>query len=339
MILREELEKLEYEKLSPFATKSAETKGRAIPEEKDELRTEFQRDRDRIIHSKSLRRLMHKTQVFLAPEGDHFRTRLTHTLEVSQIARTIARALNLNEDLTEAIAMGHDLGHTPFGHNGEDFLNQKHPGGFEHNVQSLRVVDVLERNHSGRTMNLTDEVRDGIVNHSGKLVPYTLEGQIVKFSDRIAYINHDIDDAIRGGIISEEDIPKECIEHIGHDHRTRIAYLVKDIVKASDGQNMIVQSDEAAKYMNILRDYMFEAVYRNPRVKQDAELEKIQTLIFSLYDYYMAHEEELPAELLELKAKDGLNEIVKDHIAGMTDRYAINLYGELFVPAGWKLRR
>ena len=339
MILREELEKLEYEKLSPFATKSAETKGRAIPEEKDELRTEFQRDRDRIIHSKSLRRLMHKTQVFLAPEGDHFRTRLTHTLEVSQIARTIARALNLNEDLTEAIAMGHDLGHTPFGHNGEDFLNQKNPGGFEHNVQSLRVVDVLERNHSGRTMNLTDEVRDGIVNHSGKLVPYTLEGQIVKFSDRIAYINHDIDDAIRGGIISEEDIPKECIEHIGHDHRTRISYLVKDIVKASDGQNMIVQSDEAAKYMNILRDYMFEAVYRNPRVKQDAELEKIQTLIFSLYDYYMAHEEELPAELLELKAKDGLNEIVKDHIAGMTDRYAINLYGELFVPAGWKLRR
>ena len=339
MILREELEKQEYERLSKFATKSAETKGRAIQEDKDELRTEFQRDRDRIIHSKSLRRLMHKTQVFLAPEGDHFRTRLTHTLEVSQIARTIARALSLNEDLTEAIAMGHDLGHTPFGHNGEDFLNQKHPGGFEHNVQSLRVVDVLERNHSGRTMNLTDEVRDGIVNHSGDRRPYTLEGQVVKFSDRIAYINHDIDDAIRGGIISESDIPKECIEHIGHDHRSRIDFLVRDIVKASDGQNIILQSDEASKYMTILRDYMFEAVYRNPVVKQNAELEKIQTLIFSLYDYYMAHENELPSELLELKEKDGLNEIVKDHIAGMTDRYAINLYGELFVPAGWKLKR
>ena len=339
MILREQLEKEEYERLSPFATKSAETRGRAMPEEKDDLRTEFQRDRDRIIHSKSLRRLMHKTQVFLAPEGDHFRTRLTHTLEVSQIARTIARALSLNEDLTEAIAMGHDLGHTPFGHNGEDFLNQKHPGGFEHNVQSLRVVDVLERNHSGRTMNLTDEVRDGIINHSGDRMPYTLEGQIVKFSDRIAYINHDIDDAIRGGIISESDIPKECIEHIGHDHRSRIDFLVRDIVATSDGQNMIMQSEEASKYMKILRDYMFEAVYRNPVVKQNAELEKIQTLIFSLYDYYMAHEDELPAELLELKDRDGLNEIVKDHIAGMTDRYAINLYGELFVPAGWKLRR
>ena len=339
MILREELEKQEYERLSKFATKSAETKGRAIQEDKDELRTEFQRDRDRIIHSKSLRRLMHKTQVFLAPEGDHFRTRLTHTLEVSQIARTISRALSLNEDLTEAIAMGHDLGHTPFGHNGEDFLNQKHPGGFEHNVQSLRVVDVLERNHSGRTMNLTDEVRDGIINHSGDRMPYTLEGQVVKFSDRIAYINHDIDDAIRGGIISESDLPKECIEHIGHDHRSRIDFLVRDIVKTSDGQNLIMQSEEAGKYMKILRDYMFEAVYRNPVVKQNAELEKIQTLIFSLYDYYMTHEYELPSELLELKEKDGLNEIVKDHIAGMTDRYAINLYGELFVPAGWKLKR
>ncbi len=339
MILREELEKQEYERLSKYATKSAETKGRAIYEEKDELRTDFQRDRDRIIHSKALRRLMHKTQVFLAPEGDHFRTRLTHTLEVSQIARTIARALKLNEDLTEAIAMGHDLGHTPFGHNGEDFLNRKHPGGFEHNVQSLRVVDVLEKNHDGRPMNLTDEVRDGILNHSGDRMPYTLEGQIVKFSDRIAYINHDIDDAIRGGIISESDIPKECIEHIGYDHRSRISFLVKDIVAASDGKNAIIQSEDAAKYMKILRDYMFEAVYRNPRVKQDAELEKIQTLIFSLYDYYMEHETELPKELYELKDRDGLNEIVKDHIAGMTDRYAINLYGELFVPAGWKLKR
>lgn len=338
MILREELEKKEYEELSEFAAKSADTKGRAFSEEKDELRTEFQRDRDRIIHSKVLRRLMHKTQVFLSPEGDHFRTRLTHTLEVSQIARTIARALRLNEDLTEAIALGHDLGHTPFGHNGEAYLNEKHPGGFSHNVQSLRVVDVLERNRRGRSMNLTDEVRDGIINHSGKTVPYTAEGQVVRFSDRIAYINHDIDDAVRGGIIAETGIPKDCIKHIGYDHRSRINFLVKDIVRASDGSSVIRQSDEAAKYMNMLRDYMFEAVYRNPVVKQNAELEKIQTLIFSLYDYYTEHEQELPGELLELKERDGLAEIVKDHIAGMTDRYAINLYEELFVPSGWKLR-
>ncbi len=339
MILREQIEKQEYEHLSEFATKSAETRGRAVYEEKDELRTEFQRDRDRIIHSKSLRRLMHKTQVFLAPEGDHFRTRLTHTLEVSQIARTIARALRLNEDLTEAIAMGHDLGHTPFGHNGEEFLNIKHPGGFSHNIQSLRVVDVLERKQSGRTMNLTDEVRDGIVNHSGKGIPYTLEGQIVRFSDRIAYINHDIDDAIRAGIISKSDIPKECCEHIGYSHGTRIDFLVKDIVMASDGQNQIVQSDDAAKYMDMLRDYMFEAVYKNPVVKQNAELSKIQTMIFSLYDYYMGHPDELPNELLQLQERDGLDEIVKDFIAGMTDRYAINLYSDLFVPSGWRLKR
>lgn len=339
MILREELEKREYSMLSEFASRSAETRGRALPEEKDELRTDFQRDRDRIIHSKALRRLMHKTQVFLAPEGDHFRTRLTHTLEVSQIARTIARALKLNEDLTEAIALGHDLGHTPFGHNGEVFLNIKHPGGFSHNVQSLRVVDVLERNRNGRAMNLTDEVRDGIINHSGERRPYTMEGQVVKLSDRIAYINHDIDDAMRGGIISEADIPRECIEHIGYDHRSRINFLVKDIVRASDGKPYVCQSDDAAKYMNMLRDYMFGAVYSNPVVKQNAELEKIQTLIFSLYDYYMTHEQELPVELIELKPSYGLNEIVKDHIAGMTDRYAINLYEELFVPLGWKLKR
>ena len=301
MILREDLEKREYEILSPFACKSAESRGRKIPEEKDALRTDFQRDRDRIIHSKALRRLMHKTQVFLAPEGDHFRTRLTHTLEVAQIARTISRALMLNEDLTEAIAMAHDLGHTPFGHNGEDFLNQKHPGGFEHNVQSLRVVDVLERNAHGRSMNLTEEVRDGIVNHCGNLKPFTLEGQVVKLSDRIAYINHDIDDAIRGGIIRQEDIPSDCIEHIGKDHRSRINFLVNDVVRNSDGKNEIVQSEEAAFYMNSLRTYMFEAVYRNPQVKQEAEMHKIKNLIFSFYDYFMENPDELPGELLELK--------------------------------------
>ncbi len=339
MIAREDLEKREYELLSPFACKSAESRGRQIPEEKDVLRTDFQRDRDRIIHSKALRRLMHKTQVFLAPEGDHFRTRLTHTLEVAQIARTISRALRLNEDLTEAIAMGHDLGHTPFGHNGERYLDEKHPGGFRHNIQSLRVVDVLERNAQGRSMNLTEEVRDGIVNHNGSTKPFTLEGQVVKFSDRIAYINHDIDDAIRGGIINQEDLPSDCIEHIGKDHRGRINFLVNDIVINSDGKDEIIQSEEASYYMNRLRDYMFEAVYRNPAVKQEAEMQRIRNLIFSFYDYFMEHPEELPRELTDLIPRDGLNEIVKDYIAGMTDRYAINLYTELFVPLGWRVRK
>ena len=218
MVLREMLEEREAMTLSPYACRAAETRGRLRPEEKCEMRTDFQRDRDRIIHSKSLRRLMHKTQVFLSPEGDHFRTRLTHTLEVAQIARTIARALDLNEDLTEAIAMGHDLGHTPFGPHGEYFLNQHFPGGFAHNVQSLRVVDVIDRNAKGNTMNLTAEVRDGIVNHSGPNIPFTLEGRVVRISDRIAYINHDIDDALRGGIIRTEDIPRDCLELFGASH-------------------------------------------------------------------------------------------------------------------------
>ncbi len=242
MLLREELEKQEYERLSPFAQKAAESIGRAVPEEPCELRTCFQRDRDRIVHSKALRRLMHKTQVFLSPEGDHYRTRLTHTLEVAQIARTIARALRLNEDLTEAIAMGHDLGHTPFGHNGEAYLAERHPGGFSHNLQSLRVVDVIERNSKGKTMNLTMEVRDGIVNHSGPVEPFTLEGQVVRLSDRIAYINHDIDDALRAGIIKQEDMPAHCIDVLGDSHGDRIDFLVMDTVRNSDGKDRIMQS-------------------------------------------------------------------------------------------------
>ena len=218
MLTREDLEKRELEFLAPSAAKSCQSKGRSVPEEKCAIRTEFQRDRDRIIHSKAFRRLMHKTQVFLAPEGDHFRTRLTHTIEVSQIARTIARGLNLNEDLTEAIALGHDLGHTPFGHNGEEVLNTIHPGGFEHNVQSLRVADVLEMTSSRKGMNLTAEVRDGIVNHTGSRKPFTLEGQVVKISDRVAYINHDIDDAVRSGVISMDDIPRKALETFGYSH-------------------------------------------------------------------------------------------------------------------------
>ena len=280
---------------------------------------------------------MHKTQVFLSPEGDHFRTRLTHTLEVAQIARTISRALGLNEDLTEAIALGHDLGHTPFGHNGEEFLNEIHPGGFAHNVQSLRVVDVIERNAAGRTMNLTEEVRDGIVNHTGPVWPFTLEGQVVRHSDRIAYINHDIDDAMRGGIIRAEDLPAECTAFLGPDHRSRINTLVTDIVKHSDGQDKVAMSEDAAFYMNALRDFMFANVYRSPAVKQASELDKIRGLIHSLYGYFLEHSDELPSEYRSILERDGGNEAVKDYIAGMTDRYAINMYNEKFVPSGWKL--
>lgn len=336
MILREDLEKREYEILSPFAAKAAESKGRQYDEPKCDVRTDYQRDRDRIVHSKSFRRLMHKTQVFLAPEGDHFRTRLTHTLEVSQIARTIARALALNEDLAEAIAMGHDLGHTPFGHNGEDFLNEKHPGGFQHNVQSLRVVEVLETSNLGRGMNLTFEVRDGILNHTGKATPATMEGQIVKFSDRIAYINHDIDDALRSDVIKKADLPKDCVKVLGDDHRTRINTLVTDLIRNSDGRDHIIMSDECGFYMDKLRTFMFENVYHSKVVKKDEELDKVRNMIFSLYDYYVRNTDELPAETRDMIEEFGVNEVVKDHIAGMTDRYALNIYKDLFIPKGWK---
>lgn len=336
MILREDLEKREYEILSPFAAKAAETRGRQHEETKCDVRTDYQRDRDRIVHSKPFRRLMHKTQVFLAPEGDHFRTRLTHTLEVSQIARTIARALALNEDLAEAIAMGHDLGHTPFGHNGEDFLNERHPGGFRHNVQSLRVVEVLDTGRRGRGMNLTFEVRDGILNHTGDAIPVTLEGQAVKFSDRIAYINHDIDDALRSGVIKERDLPKDCVDILGHDHRTRINTLVTDLIRNSDGRDRIIMSDECRFYMDKLRTFMFENVYHSKVVKKDEELDKVRNMIFSLYDYFVRNPKELPAETREMIEEYGIDEVVKDHIAGMTDRYALSMFSALFIPKGWK---
>ncbi len=339
MIIREELEIREMEILSPYACKSALSRGRRIPEEPCELRTDFQRDRDRIIHSKALRRMMHKTQVFLSPEGDHFRTRLTHTLEVAQIAKSISRALNLNEDLTEAIALGHDLGHTPFGHNGEQYLDEIHPGGFKHNVQSLRIVDVIEKNESGRSMNLTEEVRDGILNHTGRDIPFTLEGQVVRYSDRIAYINHDIDDAIRGGIIGEGDLPVECVERLGKDHRTRINTLIRDVVKTSDGADKIELSEEAGKYMFLLRDFMFENVYNSPVVKQNAELEKIRGLIYMLYEYFLRCPEQMPREYRQILLNDGAEEAVKDYISGMTDRYAINMFNQKFVPSGWKLEK
>ena len=336
MLYREELERREYEILSEKATKSAASRGRLVSEEKCDLRTEFQRDRDRILHSKSFRRLMHKTQVFLAPEGDHFRTRLTHTLEVAQIARTISRGLNLNEDLTEAIALGHDLGHTPFGHNGEEILNKIHLAGFKHNVQSLRVVDVLENTSSRRGLNLTQEVRDGIVNHTGSKLPLTLEGQIVRISDRIAYINHDIDDAMRSGVIEMKDIPKPSLELFGRTHRERINNMVVDVVRNSDGKEKIYQSEPFKKELDSLRTFMFENVYKSSRVKREEDLAKVEVVLSSLYDYFLQNVQQLPEDLKKIAQKDGAEEAVKDYVAGMTDRFALNTYTELFVPKAWK---
>lgn len=336
MNFREDIENREYQILDKRATKSADSRGRMQPEEKCEYRTAFQRDRDRIIHSKSFRRLMQKTQVFLAPEGDHYRTRLTHTLEVAQVARTIARILNYNEDLTEAIALGHDLGHTPFGHNGEAVLNQIHPGGFKHRVQSLRVVDVLESTSKRRGLNLTAEVRDGILNHSGSDLPWTLEGQIVRYSDRIAYINHDIDDAIRSGVLREEELPRENIQVLGQSHSNRINNLIDDIVHASEGKDRIQLSEPFQQALDELRTFMFRNVYESAEVKREADLNKVEMVITQLYDYFLEHEEKLPEQYRRIAQEDGVQEAVKDYISGMTDRYAVSLYSDLFVPKFWK---
>lgn len=336
MIGRKYLENREYNELSPYAAKSAESWGRMVDEEKCSVRTDFQRDRDRIIHSKAFRRLMHKTQVFLAPEGDHYRTRLTHTIEVSQIARTIARGAGLNEDLTEAIAMGHDLGHTPFGHSGESVLDEIYPEGFKHNVQSLRVVDVLESGSSRRGMNLTYEVRDGILNHTGSNEPATAEGQVVKTSDRIAYINHDIDDAIRSGIITTEDLPKECIRILGDTHKKRIDTLVRDMIKFSTNRPEARLSREKADAMNELRTFMFKNVYHNQKVKRAEDISQVRTIITSLYQYFTENPDALPEDLAAMRNEYSVEELAKDHVAGMTDRYAINLYEELFVAKGWR---
>ena len=334
MLKREDIERRE-ELLAPGACRSALSKGRDVYERPCMYRTEFQRDRDRIIHSKAFRRLMHKTQVFLAPEGDHYRTRLTHTLEVCQIARTIARNLNLNEDLTEAIAMGHDLGHTPFGHNGESVLNDVHPGGFRHNVQSLRVAEVLESTPNRRGMNLTFEVKDGILNHSGSLPAATLEGQIVKISDRIAYINHDIDDAIRSGVIALEDLPKSAIDRFGTGHRERIDCMVGNVISFSDGKDFVTMDPDHKKELDLLRAYMFDHVYRSQRVKKEEDLAKVEVVIRSLYEYFLKHPEKLPEDIFALADADGVHTAVKDYIAGMTDRFALKLYGDIFVPKAW----
>ena len=333
---RESIEKREYEVLSPLACKAADSKGRAFAEEKCEYRTDFQRDRDRIVHSKAFRRMIHKTQVFLAPEGDHYRTRLTHTLEVAQISRTVARILAYNEDLTEAIALGHDLGHTPFGHVGEKVLNNIHPGGFQHNVQSLRTVDVIEDTPRRRGLNLTCEVRDGILNHRGSVTPMTLEGQIVKICDRIAYVNHDIDDAIRSEVIVFEDLPEREIEILGDTHSERINNLIVDLCKNSEGKDIISLSPEFAQALNNMRTWLFANVYNSDKVRGSSDLDKVERIISSLYSYYIEHSDEIPGVYKQIEAEEGTEIAVKDLISGMTDRYALNLYDKLFVPQGWR---
>lgn len=336
MLTRLDCEKREYEILSPQAAKAAESRGRVHPEKQCDYRTVYQRDRDRIIHSKAFRRLMHKTQVFLSPEDDHFRTRLTHTIEVSQVSRTVARILCLNEDLTEAIALGHDLGHTPFGHAGERALNNIYPGGFAHNEQSIRTVDYIEDTSRRRGLNLTYEVRDGILNHRGDGVPFTLEGQIVKICDRIAYTNHDIDDAIRSGVIRKKDLPSHAISILGSAHSDRINNLIVDLCKNSEGKDSIQLSDEVYDALMELRTFMFENVYNSPKLLAVADFAKVEVIVKSLYTYFVEHPDEIPGVYKRIKEEDGIEVAVKDLISGMTDRYALNLYDKLFVPHGWR---
>lgn len=324
-------EQWESENLSEFAMHSADSSGRFVEEEQCELRTIYQRDRDRILHSKAFRRLKHKTQVFLAPAGDHYRTRLTHTLEVSQIARTIGRALCLNEDLIEAIALGHDLGHTPFGHCGELVLDKLNPEGFKHNEYSLFIVDYIEKHKGSGGLNLSMEVRDGILNHTGDKLPMTLEGQVVKIADRIAYLNHDIDDSIRAGILSESDLPSECVEVLGKTHGDRIETMITDIVEHSEGKNIISRGDRIAKYSDLLRDFMFEAVYHNPEAKYEEN--KAKTLLKMLYYYYKDHPDMMVKEYRELNTSE-LNKVTY-YIAGMTDRYALKKFKEYYLPSSW----
>lgn len=335
LTIRERQERREHENFSPYASFSDQSRGRDYEEMPCDIRPIYQRDRDRILHSKAFRRLKHKTQVFLSPEGDHYRTRLTHTLEVAQNARTIARALRLNEDLTEAIALGHDLGHTPFGHAGERALNEVCKEGFEHHLQSIRVVECLDKN--GQGMNLTWEVRDGIRNHQTAGNPATLEGKIVRYSDKIAYINHDIDDAIRGHIITEEDIPKEYTEILGHSSRERLNTLIHDIILNSEGKKDIIMSTERKNAMFGLRQYMFRNVYQNPTAKNQEQ--KVEVMLKQLFVYYLEHMEQLPEEYHVMMKQRGESKerVVCDYIAGMTDRYAILKYKEFFIPNVWNV--
>ncbi len=344
MTIREMLEENERKTLSPYAQLSSESRGREHPEEECPIRPAFQHDRDRILHSKAFRRLKHKTQVFFYPSGDHYRTRLTHTLEVSQIARTIAKALRLNEDLTEAIALGHDLGHTPFGHAGEEVLNRLYPRGFKHNEQSLRIVRVLERD--GRGLNLTFEVRDGILKHSkgrgdvlvdesapGGEAPVTVEGEIMRVSDLIAYVNHDVDDAIRAGLITPSDLPSECVKILGSSPSARIDTMVKDAVRESYDSPRIRMGEEVLQATLLLRDFLYERVYTNPRSHQ--AFEKAEKVLAELYEYYLKHYHELPEDLVRVNEGEDPERAVCDFLAGMTDRFALNTYERLFLPQPW----
>ena len=334
MTIREQLEKRETEYLSRYAMKSCDSRGRKRQEPQCDIRPVFQRDRDRILHCKAFRRLKHKTQVFLTPRGDHYRTRLTHTLEVSQNARTIAKALRLNEDLVEAIALGHDLGHTPFGHAGEHMLNKICEDGFKHNEQSVRIVEKLEKD--GQGLNLTWEVRDGILNHQTSLMPATLEGKIVRLSDKIAYINHDIDDAIRARVLSEEDIPAEYREILGTTTRKRLDTLIHNIVTNSIDKNDICMSEEVEDAMQGLRKFMFQNVYRNPRAK--GEEERAKALLSRLFQYYTDHMDQLPQWYLDLiEQGEKKQRVICDYIAGMTDQYAIAKFEEYFMPKAWQV--
>ncbi|WP_425446093.1 deoxyguanosinetriphosphate triphosphohydrolase [Dethiothermospora halolimnae] len=335
MNIRIKSEKIEEKTLSPYAMLSKNSKGREKEEEKCSIRTIFQRDRDRVLHSKAFRRLKHKTQVFIAPEGDHYRTRLTHTLEVAQISRTIAKSMGLNEDLTEAISLAHDLGHTPFGHIGEKVLNEIHTGGFKHNEQSLRIVDFLEAKKDKRGLNLTYEVRDGILKHTGKKEPITLEGKIVKIADRIAYINHDIDDSIRAGIITEKDLPNGCLEVLGNSHGSRINNMIIDIIESSMGKNTITMSDKIKESTRELRNFMFQQVYLSNKAKKEEG--KARYIIEKLYGFYMKNFNKVPMKYrknYDIKSSSK-EDIICDYIAGMTDRYVINLFYNLFIPSPW----
>ena len=336
MTVREELERREHRMLNPLASLADRSKGRPRyePPREEDVRTCYQRDIDRIVHSKSFRRLMHKTQVFLQPEGDHYRTRMTHTLEVTRIARTITQALGLNEDLAEAIAMGHDLGHTPFGHAGEVALTKCLGKPFRHNEQSLRVVDVLEKDGAG--LNLTYEVRNGILCHTGDPWPETLEGMVVRRSDQIAYVNHDIDDAIRAGILTDDDIPHALTDILGHDHSTRINTLVTDIISTSREAGTIMLTPAVDKALKDLRSFMFERVYRSPIAK--AEESKAKDMLQRLFEYYITHPESLPEDFHPQMSFEGLERTVSDYIAGMTDNYAVDKFTEIFIPMGWQVR-
>ena len=334
MTIRESTEQWESQWLSPYASLSRNSRGREKEEPECDIRPVYQRDRDRILHCKSFRRLKHKTQVFLTPQGDHYRTRLTHTLEVAQTARTIARALRLNEDLTEAIALGHDLGHTPFGHAGERALNQVCSEGFAHNEQSVRIVERLEK--GGKGLNLTWEVRDGILNHQMSGKPSTLEGMIVRYSDKIAYINHDVDDAIRAGVIREDEIPRTYTDILGHSTRERLNTMIHDIVNNSLEKPDIRMSEDVEFAFRGMRKYMFENVYTNPKAK--GEEEKAENILKELFRYYMDHPERLSNEYIERMWQTGETQerSVCDYIAGMTDQYAIAKFQEFFVPVSWR---